>query len=83
MFLFLLLLSIFFFADSRHKFCNELHLPSAEEQVGGGEDFFNFFVIFFILFLYFIYRGGLSSVFIADVEDVPDNPSSQHSLRFD
>ena len=30
--------TIFFFADPRHELCDELHLPSAEEQVGGGQD---------------------------------------------
>ena len=28
----------YFVADPGHKLCNELHLPSAEEQVGGGQD---------------------------------------------
>ena len=30
--------TIFSFSDPRHKLCDELHLPSAEEQVGGGQD---------------------------------------------
>lgn len=33
-----MLLIYFFNLDARHKLCDELHLPRAEDEAGGGQD---------------------------------------------